>query len=252
MGTHKGGFGGLKGRIWWPVLFVFLLSGCGGGGGGSTSTDTTTGTTQTVAITASTDAILAGGTDSSTLAITVSPAADGTVVDLQASGGTLNHSSVTTVNGLASATVTASSAGSIVITATIAGTSVTTAAPTTIKAVSNFSDLFTKTPTGTATLVNSTTVQSGSTFGLTIVNTAHRTFNLQKAQLVDGATVVYSTTDSLVLNGGLISYNVSNPFNDTYQTNVDLPITGSFVWTYTLLDTPTNEQFTISYTYPIN
>ena len=129
MGTHKGGLAGLKGRIWWPVLFLFLLSGCGGGGGGSTSTGTNTGTTQSVAITASTDAILAGGSDSSTLAITVSPAADGTVVDLHVSGGTLNHSSVTTVSGLASATVTASSAGSVVITASIAGTSVTTATP---------------------------------------------------------------------------------------------------------------------------
>lgn len=156
------------------------------------------------------NAILNDGNDASNVEIRVQAAspsttvADGTVVDVQIlqNGTPLSSESLVTTGGIASTSFTTTDTGLFQIQASITGSTLSNstalyASPTIydVLAGAAFADVST----------SSTLIPAGSRFGFFIFNLSNRDFPLLRYELRNGADILFSTTDPLVLNGNVLT-----------------------------------------------
>jgi hypothetical protein len=182
-----------------PVLFLLL---------DDTSYDPNA--PRSIIIDTSLDVILNDGIDETTITVDVMPydqangiIDDGTIINFNVISGsaTLSNSSVATINGQAKVTLTSLSEGNVTVSVKVKDTYVSSFVD--IGVVSDFSFLFSKSFGSSLVIINGY-FQPGSQFSLTIINNSTRTFDLTRAELRNGRSIVSYTTDiSLLSNGQL-------------------------------------------------
>ncbi|NOZ51843.1 MAG: hypothetical protein GXP08_01680 [Gammaproteobacteria bacterium] len=196
--------------------------------------------------------ILNDSVDATDLDIVVRAAAenasvnDGTIVDLEILQGeaVLENTSVSTVGGVATVSLSSAQAGLLVLQATVNGTQVSNTVS--LLVVSSFEETIVGISTAIYTIENNI-IQAGSKFVFYIVNNSNREFELNKYEFLNNNIVVgVPETNPANLNnnrlpGGAIIGVVANLSGDLVNNG-----TGS---RFTLADTATGQVFTLSTSY---
>lgn len=161
-------------------------------------------------ILATPNAILNNGIDASVLDLQVQAAdpaatvADGTVIELQISqnGIVSDVRNLVTAGGIANTSFTTTANGPWQIRATVSGT--TTSNSAVLYASSTIAGVVASAAFVDAQ-VSGATVLSGGRFGFFLYNLSNRDFPLLRYELRNGVDILFSTTESLLLNNGIMS-----------------------------------------------
>ncbi|MDH5391833.1 MAG: Ig-like domain-containing protein [Gammaproteobacteria bacterium] len=155
---------------------------------------------------ASPNVILNNNVDSSVVSVTVQPAdasgviADGTLIDFTVTdNGIDTPTTVGTVGGVATLTITSTNIGFISVKAQLQGSSFEST--TNIYATDNFANVLTRTAFSESLYSNGQYL-AGSSFGVTMQNVSNRNFKIFSYHIVNGGTDLITPVSGLNFNGG--------------------------------------------------
>jgi len=162
-----------------------------------------------IATAASPNIILTTGSDATTIRAVVKASGngarvpDGTAVSfvIEQGAGNLNKTTGTTVDGVAEARLTSTTAGLIVVRTTVVGTDISNKAS--VFAAADFSPALLRGGFFSGEVIDNV-VQPGSRFGYLVINLSNRTFNALSLQFYHGSTPVSESVDPTLLSGGVL------------------------------------------------
>ena len=193
------------------------------------------------------------GADTSQISINIQAAdssqtvADGTEIQLTITQGSGNLSSTTlsSVDGAASFSVTSINKGLLTINATVTGTSISNTVS--IYVTDDFSEVIGKKAYANGTLNSDGNVVTGSSFGFLLLNFANRAFVIDKFVAFSDNTIIEETSDPSVLNNNELAAG-GNVLVVYLTTDV---VSNTVGVAYYLTEPVTGEQFVIAVGYQL-
>ena len=206
---------------------------------------------------AQSNVILNNGADSSTIQTFVKASengatvADGTVVEYEivSGNGVLSAPSASTIDGIASVSLTSSSEGFVVVQVTVQNTQISNFVV--ILSTSSFANVVL--PFAAAQYdydEQAKLVQPGSVFTLYIFNIGNRTFLLDSYDFMNGGETLKTVTEFEIVNNQLVGgviYGVVLNVIPELVVDTDTALTAQF----TLTDTASGQTFVVSHTYDL-
>ena len=206
---------------------------------------------------AQSNVIINNGADSSTIQAFVKASengatvADGTVVEFEivSGNGVLSAPSASTIDGIASVSLTSSSEGFVVVQVTVQNTQISNFVV--ILSTSSFANVVIPFAAAEYDYDEQTKfVQPGSVFTLYIFNIGNRTFSLDRYDFMNGNETLKTVTEFEVVNNQLVGgviYGVVLNVIPELVVDTDTALTAQFI----LTDTASGQTFVVSHTYDL-